>query len=520
MAIAQLKSPVGVPGKDGNGKLVKNKPQDVVVVRRMCIANGAKVPEDGTFDAKLGAVIKSLQKKAGNKSPDGVIVPGDKLHKSLATKYMLAEKMASNVKMIEFKIGPTTLTISPEDYKKTTPKIFKQLERPTRQLINRVDHTMDRYQFYLDTAMLKNDIAMALVQASIMAIGRVDFPSDRKMIRALDARNALEQALNAKDLKKYCDAMRTAERDINAFVDEFRVYVQKMEGRGKDIQGVLEVVSSTAFTAVEILAVPVVMTYTRLPPDKAYLVSKTAVAGIESMATDLGKHVSGQKVSVSGSLGRAGYAMAKELVLGWCGGKIKFKGPLLTRMMGKLGPVLTKAFPFIPRGMAANFAARYIQGFGENALKGIMEALVKGVESWISKGKPPSSSEIEKLFDEVVTKAVLGGLENNLGRFNKDWASKNQLMLRHKMIPMALKKIDSKHVVNETHRKLLIEKIMGKIEGKSLNAGYEFVFADASGHETASALSAKAQAGVLKNKALTTEVNAMILKEIKVLEKK
>lgn len=515
MPVQTLKAPVGLPGKSGAGKQVKNTPADVIVLRRMLVANGYKLPEEGKYDAKLGAVIKGAQKKAGIKPQDGVIQPGDKVCKALSAKYMAAEKAAANVKMVTFKIGGTSYEMTPADYEASKKKLFKTIESPTRRLIQKVDYTMDRYQFYLDTAMLKDGIAMAMVQASIMTIGRIKFPDDKKMLKALDAKGNLEVALKAKDLKAYCEAMRTAERDINAFVKEFRDYVQKMEGNGKAIQGSLEVVKSTSFAAAEVLAVPVIVAYTRMPPDKAYMVSKTASAGIESLATDLGKTIAGQKVTASGSLGRAGYAMAKELVLSWCGGKIKFEGKLLTRMMKVLGPALTKAFPFIPKGAAANFAARYIKGFGEEALKGILEALIKGVESWIKKGTPPSKAEIEKLFDDVVMKAVLGGLGSNLGKFHDDWAAKSQMVLRHKLVPMALKKIDKKKVVNAAMREDLIKRTIDSLQGKSLDTGYKAVFDTATGHESAAGLTSKAEKALRADASITKQIEKLVDAQIK-----
>ncbi|MEP5633411.1 MAG: hypothetical protein ABJP79_16145 [Tateyamaria sp.] len=520
MATLHLKAPVGKPGKTGNAKQVKNKPADVVVLRRMLIANGYKLPGEGGFDAKLSAVIIGAQKKAGIKDQDCVVMPGDKVCKALTPKYVTQEKQAANVKMVTFKIGGTTYELSPEDHKAAVAKLFKKIEPATRKLISQVDYTMDRYQFYLDTATMKNNIAMALVQASIMAIGRIDFPDDKKMVKALTARHELDRSLRSKDLQLYCKAMRTAERDINAFVKEFRAYVQKMDGNGSAIQGALEVVKSTSFAAVEILAVPVVMTYTRLPPDKAYLASKTAVAGIESLATDLGKQISGQKVNVSGSLGRAGYAMARELVLGWCGGKIKFKGPLLTRTMKMLGPALTKAFPFIPKGVAANFAARYLQGMGEEGTKAILEALTKGVESWIKKGKPPSKSEIDKLFDGVVKATALGGLGKNLGRFNDTWTAKSPLILRHKMIVAGFRKVDSKSVITAVHREALATRIMGKVQDLALTKGYDNVFSQATGNESASALAAQAEKALKSDREITAQIEAMIAAEVKAQSKK
>lgn len=519
MAIKTINAPVGKQGKTGNAKLVKNSASDIIVLRRMLVANGHTVPEEGGFDAKLGAVIIGLQKKAGIKPQDGVILPGDPVCKKLTSKYVVAEKQASNVKMLTFKIGSTKYEMSPADYEAAKATLFKKITAPTQKLISQVDMTMGRYQFYLDTAMVKEGIAMAMVQASIMTIGRIDFPDDKKMIKALDAKNTLERSLRSKDLALYCKAMRTAERDINDFVDEFRNYAQKMDRSGKAIQGNLKVVNSVAFTAVEILAVPVVMTYTRLPPDKAYLASKTAVAGVESLATDLGKLVAGQKVTAQGSLGRVSYAMAKELVFGWCGGKIQFKGTMLTRMMKVLGPAITKAFPFIPKGMAANFAARYIQGFGEESLKAVMEALVKGVEGWLKAGKPPSKAEINKLFDEVVMKAVLGGLGNNLGKFNSAWAAKNQVILRHKMIPMALKKIDSDTVLSDSQREILIKKVMSKLQGAVLSKGYSAVFSEATGHESASALTAKAENALKSDRSINAEIEDMIEAEVKLQKK-
>ncbi len=518
MAIKTLKAAVGIPSKAGNGRLVKNSASDVIILRRMLVANGYGVPEDGKFDAKLGAVIKQAQKKSGVPT-DGVVVPGDKTSKALVTKYMVAEKAAANVKMLTFKVGGKTYEVLEKDYKKTVDKIFKTLETPTRRLIGQVDMTMERYKFYLDVAQNKEGIAMALTQASIMFIGRVDFPSDRKMIKALDARNALERSLRSKDLKAYCAAMRTAETDINAFVYDFRAYVQKMESRGSDIQGVVGVVKTSSFMAVEILAVPVVMTYTRLPPDKAYLASKTAVAGIESMAEDLGKHIAGQKVSVSGSLGRASYAMAKELVLGWCGGKLKFEGKLLTRMMSVIGPAVGKALPFLPKDVAARFVSRYIQGFSEATMKGILDGVVKAVEIWIKKGRTPSKAEIEKLFDDLVQQAVLGGLTKNLGKFNTKWATDHQNILRHKMVPMAFKKIDNKNLITDPQRQLLIKKIMSKLQGKALNAGYDKVFEGATGQESGNALVSMAEDALRNDRKIAAEIDAMITAELKALAK-
>lgn len=510
-----LKSPVGTPGKSGNGKLVKNTVKDIVVLRRMLNSNGYKLPEEGRFDAKMGAVIKGAQKKCGIKIIDGVIIPGDKTYKSLVTKYMLAEKLATNVKMLTFKVGNTTHQISEKDYKKAVPQILKTVEKPTRQLIQKVDYTMDRYKFYLDTAQKKHNLMMALVQASIMTIGRIDFPSDKKMSKALDARNALDRSVRGKDLVGFCKAMRTAESDINAFVEEFRTFVQKMEGNGNKIEGQLKVISSVAFTAVEFLAVPVIMTYTRLPPDKAYLASKTAVAGIESLSKDLGKHISGQKVTASGALGRVSYAMAKELVLGWCGGKIKFEGKLLTRTMKTLGPAVTKAFPFIPNGLAARFLSRYIQGSAEALGKAVLSALITAVEGWMKKGSPPSKTDIENLFDDVLKKAVLGGLSKNLGKFNKAWAKTHQDVLKSKIALGAFVKMDSRNELDDSARALILKKFIGKVEGSATSKGYDAVFSQGTGNETGAALNAIAAKALRNDRDITAVIEDLIRKELK-----
>lgn len=519
MSAHKLRSPVGWPGKTANRKNVKNTPTDVIIMRRMLSANGYKVAEDGKFDGKLGTAIQQAQKRAGVKTLDGVVMPGDAVCKALTPRYLIVEKQAANVKMLSFRIGGRNHEMLPEHYKLAKDRLFKKVEGPTRNLITQVDHTMERYQFYLDVAMVKDGIAMALVQASIMTIGRVRFPDDKKMVKALDARNALQLSLRSRDLKLYCEAIRTAERDINLFVTEFQSFAQKMDSNGQAIQGKLKVVKTSAFASAEILAVPVIMTYTRLPPDKAYVASKTALAGVESLATDLGKHIAGQKVTVAGSLGRAGYESAKALVLGWAGGRIKFKGKLLTRTMKVLGPALNNAFPFIPKGMAANFAARYIQGFGEEAQKEILNALITAVELWVKKGVPPSKAEIDKMMDDVVMKAALGGLGKNLGKFNKAWAQRNASVLRGKMIPMALKKIDSNHVVNSEHREALIELTLKKVQATSMETAYKAVFAEATGHETAGALTKKAEDALKADRAVTSEIEAILRKEVKALEK-
>lgn len=509
MAILMMKAPVGAAAK--------NNPNDVTALRRMLFANGYNLPEDGKFDAKMGAVIKQAQKKCGV-ACDGVIKPGDKVSKSLVTKYMLAEKAAANVKMCSFKYRGKTYEYLEKDHKKFVETFFRSVNTPTRKLITQVDMTMEHYKFYLDVATQKEGLAMALTQASIMFIGRIEFPSDRKMLKALDARHALERSLKSKDLKGFCAAMRTAEADINSFVIEFRAYVQKMEGKGKAIQGAVGVVKTSAFTAAEILAVPVVMTYTRLPPDKAYLASKTAFAAVESLAEDLGRNIAGQKVTVSGSLGRASYAAAKEFVLGWCGGKIKFEGKLLTRMMKVIGPVVGKALPFLPKDVAARFVSRYIQGFSEATLKGILDGLVKAVEIWFKKGSPPSKSEVEKLFDDLVQKAVLGGLTKNLGKFNSNWAAKHQLVLQHKMVPMAFKRVDAKNRLTDAQRKVVIKRVMGALQKTALNTGYDAVFDKATGHESGNAMVLMAEAALQNDRKITAEIDAIIMAELKALE--
>lgn len=520
MGVAVLKSAVGLPGKTGNSKQVKNKPADIETLRRMLTANGYKLPETGGFDAKLAACIKGAQKKAGIKAQDGVVIPGDKTDKSLKAKYLLIEKRAANVKMVVFKIRGKTYELTPEQYEKSKADLLKKIEAPTKLLINRFDHSMEHYRFYLDTATMKNGIQDAFWQAAISTVARVKLPDIKVQGKAHDARNALDIALKRKDLAAYCKAMRTAEKDINAFIKEFNAYVKKMNGGGEKLEGGLKVVSSTAFSAAEILAVPVIMTYTRLPPDKAYLVSKTASAGIESIATDLGKQIAGQDVSFKGSAGRASYAMAKEVVIGLVGSKIKLKGPLLTKTMKALSPAITKAFPFVPKGSAQRFAARYIEGFGEDALKSIMENLVKAVEKWLKSGKPPSGSDVEKLLTDAVKSAALGGLTNNLGKFNTNWAKKNEQVLRGKLIPMAFKKIDSKHVVDAAKREILLKSIMGKIEGKALSYGYDKVFETATGHESANALTGMAEKALREDRSITAEIEAMIADEVKKVGKK
>lgn len=77
MSSAKLTAPVGLSPRTSEGDDVKNKPEDVLLVRRMLEAN--KIGPLGSskkMDAGLLKAIGAFQKKAGFKNPDKVVDPG------------------------------------------------------------------------------------------------------------------------------------------------------------------------------------------------------------------------------------------------------------------------------------------------------------------------------------------------------------------------------------------------------------------------------------------------------------
>lgn len=514
MPSAKLTAPVGMSPRKSDGKPVKNKAADVRLTRKMLEANKiGPLGDSKSMDSGLLKAIAKYQKKIGFRNPDQVIDPGGRTFKSLLPKYEAAAREAAKVKMVEVTWRGKTLHLTEKDYDKMVGEVFKQVDGYVKSLLRNHKTSLEVYQDYLDTAQIKDGVLNAVAQAIIIEAGSVKMPKSKVVTRSISATGALERAMKSKDLKMLNTALPEAEAAVNAFNDEMLRFLKDFSGSAQTTGTVLNLTSATCFAVVGVLAAPVLVSGAGMSATAATVTSGASVSVLQSATTELGKHASGQKVTVwqsvqavviDGTFGAVTAGLATKLPLKFC-----------DKMAKAVAPRLASVLPQASRAQVERFLAYYLAGSGQETLKAAVAGAVKLLNSWVKKGKIPTEKEFEAEVVNLLYAALLGGFFGKLGSFQKKWAYKHKTTLQGKILPQRLAHLAKGNEIPNVIKTKMYADVMNKVSDKAVKAGVDHVLAKATGKENEKQLEKMAEGALEKDKALQKLIDAELKKAMK-----
>ncbi|MCG7625256.1 MULTISPECIES: hypothetical protein [Bacteria] len=517
MSSAKLSAPVGLSPRHSSGDEVKNKPADVLLVRQMLEAN--KIGPLGTskkMDAGLLKAIAAFQKKAGFKHPDKVVDPGGRTFKMLLPGYkkqLAEEAKAAKEPMVEVNFRGKKILCTPKEFESVKADVIKRLTPYMKSLLRNHDNALETYRHYLDVAQMKDGVLDAVAQAIILQAGSVEMPKNKLCLRSISASGKLERAMVSKDLKLINEALPEAEKAIGAFNADLLRFLKEFTGSAQTTATVLTVSSAACFAVVGALAAPVLVTGAGMSAGSAAIASGAGVGVLQSASQELGKHASGQKVTVWGSIqsividgtvGGLTGGIGSKIPLGFCDDAAKWVAP---KLAGKVAFLSTKQMQ--------KFIANYLAGSGQEVIKTVLGEAVKELGRIMKSGKAPTEKEFQAIVTSILYSALLGGLVKNLGGFQKKWAYKNKEVLQGKIFPDRLAKIAKTNDIPNTLKAKLWAEVMNKVSDESLKVGYGAIISRATGKESEAQMTDMAAKAAAKDKALMSLVDKELTKALK-----
>ncbi|MFY0645205.1 hypothetical protein [Sulfitobacter geojensis] len=513
MSDVKITAPVGLSPRESDGKPVKNKPADVLVIRQMLEAN--KIGPLGTspkVDTGLLKAIEKYQKKIGIKKPDQVIDPGQRTFLALKPKYVKALKDAAKEPRVQVTFRGKQIECTQKEFEAVKKDVINNLTPYMKSLISSHKNAMSTYEDYLDTAMLKDGLLKAVAQVIIIEGGGVTMPKNKLALKSISASGKLERAISSKDLALIDAALPEAEKAINAFQADLLRFLREFTGSAQTTVVVLGVSSAVCFAVVGALATPVLIAG-GMSAGGAAVTSGAGVGILQSASQELGKHASGNKVTawdsiqavvIDGTIGGLTGGIGSKIPLGWCDDAAK-----------AVAPRLASKVPFMATKQLEKFISNYLAGSGQEVIKSAINETVKMLGESVKKGKAPTQKDFDKAVQNILYSALLGGLVKNLGSFQKKWAYKNKDILQGKILPARWDKATKGMEIPNTLKAKMWADVMNKVSDKSLQAGFDAVIAKSSGSENEAKLGKIAEEALKKDKAIQKLVDAEIEKALK-----
>lgn len=517
MSSAKLTAPVGQSPRPSQGDDVKNKPEDVLLVRKMLEAN--KIGPLGTsnkMDAGLLKAIGAFQKKSGFKNPDKVIDPGGRTFTALLPAYkkqLAEEEKAAKEPMVEVKYRGKTIYCTPKEYEAVKADVIKRLTPYMTSLLKNHDNALDTYTHYLDVAQMKDGVLNAVAQVIIIKAGSVKMPNNKLCLASIKASGKLQRAMMSKDLKLIDEALPQAEIAIGAFSNDLLRFLKEFTGSAETTATVLMISSAACFAVVGALAAPVLVTAGGMSAGGAAVASGAGVGVLQSASQELGKHASGQKVTawqsiqsivIDGTVGGLTGGIGSKIPLGFCDDAAKWVAPKLASKVAFLsGPQLQK------------FLTNYLAGSGQEVIKTVLGEAVKEVGRIMKTGKAPTEKEFEAIVTSILYSALLGGVIKNLGGFQKKWAYKNREILQGQIFPDRLAKLAKGNDIPNVLKAKLWAEVANKVSDEALKIGYGAIVSSATGKESEAQMVDLAAKAAQKDKALISLIDKELEKALK-----
>jgi hypothetical protein len=503
------------------GRDVKNAPEDVDLARRMLRANGFMVAEFGPVDGGFLKALEAAQKKAGIRTPDGVLDPLGRTAQSLRQKFLKAEAEREDeearlraLKLVEVTLEGERLVVLQKEHEKLVDVTLDRLERHATLLIRCNTVAQETYRHYLDVAMLERGLANAVVQAVIVRAFSVEMPDGRKASEAIRASGALERAILKRSLQAYMDVLPAAEQAISDFEFEVQRFLREFGGAAHFTGTATAVTSAACFAVVGALATAALTApAVGMTMAKATAMSGAGVGALSSLSKELGAHAAGMDVSVAGSVGR----VVLDGIIGAVGGWVTEKIPLgFVDTLAKSAAMRFGAFfPGVGAPQVKLFFVTYLQGAGADTIKTAVTEAIGILGKSIKEQRVPTQKDFEDAVQAVLLAALSGGVMKNLGSFGKNFEADAELYVGREVVPDLLKRLVGPGVLSDRQTRKLTVDTVNAVSGEVVKAGWGVVLEGAKGDEAPAELSKLAIAAFSRDRVLQAQIEAELVKALK-----
>ncbi|HMO08797.1 MAG TPA: peptidoglycan-binding domain-containing protein [Paracoccaceae bacterium] len=363
----------------------------------------SRAPENGAFDRSTLAAIKQFQIESGLR-PTGVL--DDKLMD------VLRKAAKEEQPKWQVTLNGKVYLLTEADHKALIKRVQGELREPVQKLRGAVIEARANYDH-----MKKLNDDQYIVSWCIEAWNRTKLPSEGVIKSAENGVKAAEQALSSGNLKAFASIYPKAQTEANKAREAMKKYIAQMIDGGESLAGGLEFVRDGAFVTVAVIAAPVAASY-GAGAIAAGVIAGAGSAAVESIANEVGKHISG----TNETFGDSALNVLKDSFIGGSIGAvikggaadklIKAIGPKLAAKVG--GEMLTKA----SSNAVGKFMLNYLKNHGKDALEGIMKETLK---SFKSTSQPLT---VDKFIGIVVKELATAGPFKALDNLGQDKAFK------------------------------------------------------------------------------------------------
>lgn len=520
MADYKLTGPVGLAPRKGDGEPVKNAAADVDLLRRMLRANGFGVPETGAADAGLLKAIAAHQKKIGFKTPDQIIDPVGKSFDTLRPKYdaELAQIEADARKLAELELVELTYQskkymVERAEYEALRDRTLKRIDSYIKTTIRMHYANMDIYDSYLRTAQFSDGVAKAVVQSLIISVGRVRWPDQGLSRASISAVKDLERAHASRDPSAIYDTLPRAEQAIQAFSDDVGRFLEDFGGSAGMVATTTGITSAVCFSIVATVGAPVIAKAAGMTLGRALVVSNAGAGALESVSKELGKHASGQDVTVWGSLGRVALDATVSALTAGIGNKISPE--LFDKGAKILATQFASRFPHVTAPQLRTFFERFLSGAGQELSKSAVSEAIKAMGKLATSEKMPTSDDFLDVFTSALQSAVLGGLIKNMEGFNTKWGDEASKKLSNDILPDRMSKLAKSNKISDSDKKSVAKDVIGKVQEEALKLGFGAIYDTAKGDEDVRGFTTIATTALVRDRNFAKLLDEEILKAFK-----
>jgi hypothetical protein len=353
-------------------------------------------------------------------------------------------------------------------------------------------------------ALLKDQY---IVGWCIEAWASVKLPPESLIKTAENGAKAAKKALDSGDLKSFSVIFPKAQKQANDARAQMKKYVAKIIDGGEGMVTGLEIISTSSFIIVGIIAAPVAAGY-GLGAVSAGVVAGAGTAAVETLSHEVGKGISGQSKGVGDAVGNV---LRDAFIGGSIGALVKGKGG--EKIFAKLAPMVAKKlsgdlFKKASEKVVVKFMIGYFKKNGADILEGIMKETLKSFKS------RPQALTFDAFIGIVVKEVVTAGIFGKFGKAVGDIGAKEVFA----KLGGATKREMLKQLGDGAKDKELLEvfaKCFEEVSKENAGKVYDKVLGGASGSETPEKIKKDVISEFATNAKLLAAVKAEVAKRAK-----
>ncbi len=447
----------------------------------------SRAPESGAFDKNTVEAIKAFQVESGLK-PTGVLDDTVlKILKDVADEERPKWQITVNGKIY---------LLTDADQKALIARCKAEFADAIATLRSAVAEARGYWDHMRD---LNKD--QYIVAWCIEAVKRAKLPPESMIKTAETGCTEAEKALNSGNLKAFAAIFPKAQENANKARAEIRTYVADMIDGGGNIVLGLEIVKTSSFLVVGLIAAPVAASY-GLGAVAAGVVAGAGTNAVEALAEEVGKGITGQSKGVGDA---AKNVLLDAFIGGSIGALISGKGA--EKFLEKLGPKVAKLlagemFEKASEKVVTAWLIGYFKKNGANILEGIMKETLKTFRA------NADSLTVEKFVGIVAKEVATAGVFSRFAKAGDVSASAVLAKVGMKQRVAWLEELGDKASPGD------VEKVFGKVFDESFKEWGGKVYDAVIGKLTGSEEPPDVERKVLDEAAVNRMLIAAVTKEV------